>query len=83
VILHGEPLKAPSLDAVLERDIKVFHFPPLAKLQTGTTDKLMLSSSHTGPTVVKIPPKPKVGKDSKKGLAHEHENGNLKNEVRI
>jgi hypothetical protein len=28
VILHGEPLEAPSLDAVLEGDVKVFHFPP-------------------------------------------------------
>jgi hypothetical protein len=83
VILHGEPLEAPSLDAVLEGDIKVFYFPPPAKLQTGTTDKLMLSPGHTRPTVVKIPPEPKVGKDSKKSLAQVHENGNLKNGVGI
>ena len=83
MILHGEPLEAPSLDAVLEGDVKVFHFPPPAKLQTGTTNKLMLSSNHTGPTVVKIPSEPKVGKDSKKGLAQVHENGNLKNGVGI
>jgi hypothetical protein len=69
VILHGEPLKAPSLDVVLEGDIKVFYFPPPTKLQTGTTNKLMLSSGHIGPTVLKIPPESKVGKDSKKGLA--------------
>jgi hypothetical protein len=31
VILHGEPLEAPSLNAVLEGDIEVFHFPPSAK----------------------------------------------------
>jgi hypothetical protein len=83
VILHGEPLEAPSLDVVLEGDIKVLYFPPLAKLQTGTTNKLMLSSSHTGPTLVKIPPEPKVGKDSKKGLAQVYENGNLENGVGI
>jgi hypothetical protein len=69
VILHGKPLKASSFNAVLEGDIKVFYFPPPAKLQTSTTDKLMLSSGHTGPVVVKIPPEPKVGEDSKKGLA--------------
>jgi hypothetical protein len=68
VILHGKPLKAPSFNAVLEGDIKVLYFPPPTKLQTGTTDKLMLSSGHTGPTMVKIPLEPKVGKDSKKGL---------------
>jgi hypothetical protein len=68
VILHGKPLKAPSFNAVLEGDIKVLYFPPPAKLQTGTTDKLMLSSGHTGPTMVKIPLEPKVGKDSRKGL---------------
>jgi hypothetical protein len=83
VILHGEPLKAPSLDAVLEGDIKVFYFPPPAKLQIGTTDKLMLSSGHTGPTVVKIPLESKVGKDSKKGLAQVYENGNSENGVGV
>jgi hypothetical protein len=83
VILHGEPLEVPSLDAVLEGDIKVFYFPPPVKLQTGTTDKLMLSSGHTGLTVVKIPPESKVGKDSKKGLTQVYENGNLENGVGI
>ena len=83
MVLHGKPLKAPSFNAVLEGDIKVFYFPPPAKLQTSTTDKLMLSSGHTGPVVVKIPPKPKMGKGSKKGLTKVHENGNLKNRVGI
>jgi hypothetical protein len=46
VILHGEPLEAPSLNAVLEGNVKVFHFPPLAKFQTCAADELMLSSSH-------------------------------------
>ena len=83
MILHGEPLEATSLDAVLERDIKVFHFPPPAKLQTSTTNKLMLPSSHTGSTVVKVPPESKVGEDSKKGLAQVYENDNLKNRVTV
>jgi hypothetical protein len=69
VILHGKQLKVPSFNVVLEGDIKVFHFPPPVKLQTGTTDKLMLSFSHTGSRVVQIPLEHKVGKDSKKGIA--------------
>jgi hypothetical protein len=83
VVLHGEPLEVPSFNAVLDGDVKVLYFPPPVKLQTGTTDKLMLSSSHTGPTMVKISPKPKVGKNSKERLAEVHENGNLKNRVGI
>ena len=55
----------------------------MAKLQTGTTDKLMLSSSHTGPTVVKVPLESKVGENAKKGLAQMYKNVNLKNGVGI
>jgi hypothetical protein len=83
VVLHGEPLEAPSFNDVLEGDVKVLYFPPPAKLQTGTTNKLMMSSSHIGPIVVKTPPEPKMGKNSKKSLAKMHENGNLKNRVGI
>jgi hypothetical protein len=83
VILHGEPLEAPSLKAVLEANVKVFHFPPPAKFQTCITDELMLSSSQAGPTVVKIPPESKMGENSKKSLAQVYENGNLKNGVRV
>ena len=83
MIFHGEPLEAPSLDAVLEGDIEVFRFPPPTKLQTGTTNKLMMPYSHTGSTMVKVPPESKVGEDSKKGLAQVYKNGNLKNGVRV
>jgi hypothetical protein len=83
VILHGEPLEAPSLDAVLEGNVKVFHFPPPAKFKTCAADELMLSSSHAGPTVIKVPLESKVGEDSKKSLAQVYENGNLKNGVRV
>jgi hypothetical protein len=47
VVLHGKPLKAPSFNAILQRDIKIFDFPALTKLQAGTTNKLMMSSSVT------------------------------------
>ena len=83
MILHGEPLEAPSLNAVLEGNVKVFHFPPPTKFQTCAADELMLSSSHAGPTTVKIPPESKMGENSKKSLAQVYENGNLKNEVRV
>jgi hypothetical protein len=43
----------------------------------------MLSSGHTRPTMVKISPKPKVGKNSKERLAKMKENGNLKNRVGV
>ena len=69
MILHGEPLEAPSLDAVLDGDVKVLHFSPPAKIQTGNADELMLPSSHAGPTVIKVPPESKVGENSKKSLA--------------
>jgi hypothetical protein len=72
VILHGEPLEAPPHDAVLEGNVKVFHFPPPAKFQTCTTDELMLPSIHVVLTVVKVLPESKVGENSKTGLAQRH-----------
>jgi hypothetical protein len=30
MVLHNEPLKAPPLDAVLERNVKILYFPPPA-----------------------------------------------------
>jgi hypothetical protein len=32
VVFHNEPLKAPPLDTVLERNVKVLCFPPPVKL---------------------------------------------------
>jgi hypothetical protein len=61
VILHGEPLEAPSLNAVLEGNVEVFHFPPPAKFQTRVADELMLPSSRAGPTVIKVPPESEMG----------------------
>jgi hypothetical protein len=53
VVLHNEPLKAPPLDTVLERNVKILCFPPSAKLQTCAANKLVLSPSHPGPTMIK------------------------------
>jgi hypothetical protein len=69
VVLHNEPLKAPPLDAVLERNVKVLCFPPLAKLQTCAANKLVLSPSHPGPTTIKVFPETKMGENPEKGLA--------------
>jgi hypothetical protein len=42
MIFHDEPLKTPSLNAVLDGDIEIIYFPPSAKLQTCAANKLML-----------------------------------------
>jgi hypothetical protein len=42
MILHGKPLETSSLDTILQWNIKVFSFPASTRLQTGTTDQLML-----------------------------------------
>jgi hypothetical protein len=56
VVLHNEPLKAPTFDAVLERNVEVLCFPSPAKLQARATNKLVLSPGHPGPTVIKVFP---------------------------
>jgi hypothetical protein len=81
VVLHGKPLKAPSLNTVLQRDIKIFNFPAPTKFQAGTTNKLMLSSSHPGPTVVEVLPKPELRKNSKKSFTEVNKHGKLKNRI--
>jgi hypothetical protein len=68
VVLHNEPLKAPSVNAILERNVEVLYFPPPAKLHTRTTNKLVLSPGHPRPTVIKVSPETKMGKNPKKGL---------------
>jgi hypothetical protein len=83
VVLHGKPLKAPSFNDVLQGDIKIFYFLTPTKLQAGTTNKLMLSFGHPGPTVVEVFPKPKMRKNSKESFAEVHKNGNLKNRIGV
>ena len=79
MVFHDEPLKAPSFDIVLERNIEILHFPSLAKLQACVANKLVLFPSHPGPIVIKILPKSEVGENPKKSLAQMYENGNLEN----
>jgi hypothetical protein len=69
MVLHGKPLEAPSLNTVLQRDIKILNFPTSEKFQASTANKLMLSSSHPGPTMVEVLPKPKMRKNSKEIFA--------------
>jgi hypothetical protein len=63
VVLHGKPLKTPSLNTILQRNIKIFDFPAPTKFQASIANKLMLSSSHPGLTVVEVLPKPKMRKN--------------------
>jgi hypothetical protein len=83
VVLHNEPLKAPPLDVVLERNVKILCFPPPAKLQTCAANKLVLSPSHPGPTMIKIFLETEVGENPKKGLAEMYKNGNLQDGIRV
>jgi hypothetical protein len=83
VVLHNEPLKAPPLDTVLERNVKILCFPPPAKLQTCAANKLVLSPSHPRPTMIKIFPETEMGEYPEKGLTQMYENGNLHNGIRV
>jgi hypothetical protein len=56
VVFHNKPLKAPPLNDVLKRNIKIFRFPFVAHLQTGTTHELVLTPSHPRSTVIQILP---------------------------
>jgi hypothetical protein len=69
MILHDEPFQAPSLDVVLEWDVKVIRLPSAAHLQARTPHQLVLPPCHPRPTVVQILPKAKVGQNTKKGFA--------------
>jgi hypothetical protein len=83
VVLHNKPLKAPPLDVVLERNVEVLCFPPLAKLQTCVANKLVLSPSHPRLTMIKVFPETEMGENPKKGLTQMYENGNLQNGIRV
>jgi hypothetical protein len=52
MIFYNEPLQAPSFDAILEWDVKVFCLPPTAHLQTRTTHELVLPPGHPRPTMI-------------------------------
>jgi hypothetical protein len=69
MIFHSKPLKAPSLNVVFQSNVEVLSLPASAKFQASTSNKLMLPSSHPGPTMVKVFPKPKVWKNSKESFA--------------
>jgi hypothetical protein len=83
VVLHNEPLKVPPFDAVLERNVEVLCFPPPVKLQTCTANKLVLSPSHPGPTMIKVFPVTEMGENLEKGLTQMYENGYFQNGIRV
>jgi hypothetical protein len=58
-------------------------FSASAKLQTGTSNQLMLPPSYSRPTMVKVFPQAKVWKNSEEGFAEVNEHGNLKHGVGI
>jgi hypothetical protein len=48
-----------------------------------TANKLMLSSSHLGPTMVEVLTKPKMRKNSKESFTKMNTHNNLKNKTRV
>jgi hypothetical protein len=83
MILHSEPLEAPSLNNIFQRNVMILGLPVSAKFQASASNKLMLPSSHPGPAMVKIIPKPKVWKNSKESFAKVNKRSNLKHGVGI
>ena len=83
MVLYGKPLEAPSLNTVLQRDVKILNFPASAKFQASTANKLMLSSNHPELTMVEVLPKPKMRKNSKESFAEVNKHGNLKNRIGV
>jgi hypothetical protein len=83
VVLHNEPLKAPPLNAVLERNVEALCFPPAMKLQTHAANKLVLSPSHPGTIMIKLFPKTEMGENPEKGLAQMYKNGDLLNGISV
>jgi hypothetical protein len=83
VVLRNKPLKAPTFNAILERNVKIFRPPPATHLQTCTTNELMLPPSHPRPTMIQVLPEAKMGKNSEVGLAQMHKNRNLQDRIGI
>jgi hypothetical protein len=83
VVLHNEPLKAPPLNVVFERNVEVLCFSLAMKLQTRAANKLVLAPSHLGPTMIKVFPETEMGENLEKGLAHMYKNGDLQNGIRV
>jgi hypothetical protein len=69
IILNYEPLQAPSLDTVFERDFEILSLPPAAHLQASTPNQLMLSLGHSRATVIQVLPQPEMWQHAKKGFA--------------
>jgi hypothetical protein len=83
MIFHSEPLEAPSLNVVFQRNVEVVSLPTSANFQASTSNKLMLPSSHPKPTMVKVLPKLKVWKNSKKNFTKMNKHSNLKHIIGI
>jgi hypothetical protein len=83
MILNDEPFQAPSLDAILERDIEILCFSPTAHLQTRVAHELVLPPGHLGPTMVQVFPQSKVRQNTKISFTKMNKNRNLQNRIRI
>jgi hypothetical protein len=59
----------PPLNVVLKGNVEVLCFPPATKFQTCAANKLVLSPSHPGPTMIKVLLETKMGENPEEGLA--------------
>jgi hypothetical protein len=81
MVLHNEPLKAPPFDAILEGNVEILFLSPMTKLQTRTTNELVLSPSHLGLTVIQVFLETEMGENPEKGLTQMYKNGNLQDGI--
>jgi hypothetical protein len=83
MILHSEPLKVPSLNAIFQRNVEILSLPASAKFQASASNKLLLPSSHPRLAMVMVLPKPKVWKNSKESFTKVNKHNNLKHRIGI
>jgi hypothetical protein len=83
VVFHNEPLETPPLNDVLKGNVEILCFSPMAKLQACTTNELVLSHNHPGPTMIQVFPETEMGENPQKGLTQMNKNGNLQDEIRV
>jgi hypothetical protein len=79
MILHGKSLKAPSLNDVLQRDIKVLSLSTPTKFKAGSTNHLMLPPRHSRFTMVQVLPQSKMRNNPEVDFIEMNEDSNLKN----
>jgi hypothetical protein len=61
MILHGEPFKAPPLDAIIQRNVEILSLPTLTKFKASAANHLMMPPAILGLQWYKYLHNPKCG----------------------